>query len=120
YMIPYAAIPFTFKFAGGLFATVAGMANDRSKGMFDRQRNKRAERVEGWRNRKAFKGGNESNMRGRLNTALAVGTNARTMGYDPRRWRGRMSKTLRDRSMLGRDEMLDDKEFTWKGNDNLA
>lgn len=41
YTIPYAFIPFTFKFAGGMFATVAGMANDRSKGLFDRQRNRR-------------------------------------------------------------------------------
>lgn len=44
YLLPYALIPLTFKFAGGLFATVAGMANDRSKGLFDRARNKRPEK----------------------------------------------------------------------------
>lgn len=44
YVLPYAFIPFTFKFAGGAFATLAGVANDRSKGLFDRQRAKRGEK----------------------------------------------------------------------------
>lgn len=45
YMLPYALIPFTFKFAGGAFSTIAGMANDKSKGLFDRQREKRKKKV---------------------------------------------------------------------------
>jgi hypothetical protein len=46
YMLPYAFIPFTFRFAGGLFATVAGFANDKSKGLFDRQKQHRAAKWE--------------------------------------------------------------------------
>ncbi len=38
YLLPYAFIPATFKLAGGVFATVTGMVNDRRKGLFDRGR----------------------------------------------------------------------------------
>ena len=41
YVIPYAFIPFTFKFAGGVFGNLAGMVNDRGKGAFDRLRKSR-------------------------------------------------------------------------------
>lgn len=36
YILPYAFIPFTFKAAGGVFGNLVGMANDRSRGAFDR------------------------------------------------------------------------------------
>ncbi len=36
YILPYAFIPLTFKAAGGLFGNLVGMANDRSRGAFDR------------------------------------------------------------------------------------
>lgn len=36
YILPYAFIPFTFKAASGVFGNLVGMANDRSKGAFDR------------------------------------------------------------------------------------
>lgn len=38
YIGPYFMIPAMFKFAGGIFATVSGMANDRSRGLFDRNK----------------------------------------------------------------------------------
>jgi hypothetical protein len=41
YILPYFFIPFTFKFAGGLFANLSGMVNDRGRGIFDRSRNAR-------------------------------------------------------------------------------
>jgi hypothetical protein len=44
YIGPFFFIPAAFKFAGGAFANLAGMANDRSKGLFDRQRKWRGER----------------------------------------------------------------------------
>ncbi len=46
YMLPYAFIPFTFKLAGGTFATLAGIANDKEKGLFDRARQNRARKWE--------------------------------------------------------------------------
>lgn len=42
YFAPYFLIPFAFKLAGGAVATIAGIANDRSRGMFDRLKNFRA------------------------------------------------------------------------------
>lgn len=41
YILPYAFIPFTFKFAGGALASISGMVNDRGKGAFDRLKKSR-------------------------------------------------------------------------------
>jgi len=38
YVGPYFFIPSMFKLAGGIFATVAGIANDKNRGLFDRQK----------------------------------------------------------------------------------
>jgi hypothetical protein len=43
YFAPYFLLPFAFKLAGGLMATVFSIANDRSRGLFDRSRKKRQE-----------------------------------------------------------------------------
>ncbi len=45
YVAPYFMIPATFKLAGGAIATLGGMANDRSRGIFDRAKKKRGERI---------------------------------------------------------------------------
>lgn len=42
-VLPYMAIPFTFKFAGGVFGNLAGMVNDRNKGVLDRLKKGRAD-----------------------------------------------------------------------------
>lgn len=44
YIGPYFLIPSLFKFAGGAFATISGMANDRSRGFFDKRKKSRQER----------------------------------------------------------------------------
>ncbi|MDZ7785867.1 MAG: hypothetical protein U5L95_01970 [Candidatus Saccharibacteria bacterium] len=54
YLIPYAFIPFTFKVAGGMFATVTGALNEKSRGIFDHQRKKRAEKRERWSSSRAI------------------------------------------------------------------
>lgn len=46
YILPYAIIPFTFKMAGGMFATITGMVNDREKGLFDRMSKRREAKTE--------------------------------------------------------------------------
>jgi hypothetical protein len=46
YVIPYALIPLTFKFAGGLVGNLAGMVSDRNKGLFDRLRQGRQPKYE--------------------------------------------------------------------------
>ncbi len=43
YVAPIFFIPFAFRAAGGLFSTITGMVNDRSKGLFDRQKKYRQE-----------------------------------------------------------------------------
>lgn len=40
---PYFMIPFSFKLAGGLMSTIFSLANDKSRGLFDRARNYRTE-----------------------------------------------------------------------------
>jgi len=41
FFLPYALIPIIFRFAGGVLANISGVANDRSKGLFDRARESR-------------------------------------------------------------------------------
>jgi hypothetical protein len=41
YFMPYFALPFTFRLAGGALATLGGLTNDRSRGAFDMLKNKR-------------------------------------------------------------------------------
>lgn len=45
FFAPYFLLPATFRFAGGAVATLGGFVNDRSKGMFDRLKKGRQERV---------------------------------------------------------------------------
>lgn len=45
YVGPYFFIPAAFKFAGGVFGNIAGMANDRGKGLFDRNKKYRGEKA---------------------------------------------------------------------------
>jgi len=50
YFLPYFLLPFTFRLAGGAVATLAGLANDRSRGAFDRLKNYRANKTaDNWR-----------------------------------------------------------------------
>lgn len=59
YLAPYFFIPATFKWAGGAFAAVSGMVNNRSKGLFDRQRAARGKMAGDAF--KEFKAGRETN-----------------------------------------------------------
>lgn len=76
YVIPYAFIPFTFKAAGGIFGNLVGMANDRSRGAFDRLKKGRQKGMaEIGRNMKAGVGfrGETGNMRNRFSSGVASG-----------------------------------------------
>jgi hypothetical protein len=46
FFLPYFALPFTFRLAGGAVATIGGLTNDRSRGAFDRLKKGRSARVE--------------------------------------------------------------------------
>lgn len=45
YLLPYFLLPFAFRAAGGLMATLAGISNDRSRGAFDRLKGFRGNRM---------------------------------------------------------------------------
>ncbi len=46
YILPYFMLPFAFRMAGGAMATLAGLANDRSRGAFDRLKNYRGNKMQ--------------------------------------------------------------------------
>jgi len=104
YMLPYAFIPFTFKFAGGAFATLSGMANDKSKGIFDRQRKGRAAKIQRTAQGNMFKQAPAGSFRSRLNTAGAGAMNIKQAGFDPRHIRTNMRTALKDASEAQADE----------------
>jgi hypothetical protein len=80
FIAPYFLLPFAFKLAGGLMATVFSIANDKNRGMFDRLRkgrqNAMGKNVNAIRTGSRYAGGNEKNLRGRFNRGLANTANA--------------------------------------------
>lgn len=65
YFLPYFMIPTAFKLAGGAIATISGMANDKSKGLFDRTSKFRQKKMA--ENAQGLKTGSRFNERGRFN-----------------------------------------------------
>lgn len=68
YIGPYFLIPKMFQLAGGAFASIAGMANNRSKGLFDRQRKYRGQKM--GENREKIKDRERFSDRNRLTKGL--------------------------------------------------
>lgn len=121
YMLPYALIPLTFKFAGGMFASLSGMVNDKSKGLFDRQKQSRANKLERTKQGNLFKNAPENSLRSRLNTAGAGTMNIRKAGLRPSRMRSNLSNAMEanDASEIERNLKENQDYQTWKGNDDL-
>lgn len=71
YFLPYFMLPFAFRLAGGAIATIAGLANDRSRGAFDRLSRYRGGQVE--RNMQRARDGERFNNNA-LNTMTAHAT----------------------------------------------
>lgn len=107
YVGPFFFIPAAFKFAGGAFANLAGMANDRSRGLFDKQRKYRGESMKKQRaaiaSGRGFKGVDpgDKGIRGRLNK---LGQNSYV----------RKNLGLRGYSSTARDAALDRMEIEEK------
>ncbi len=91
YVTPYFFIPATFKFAGGVFGSLAGVVNDRGRGLFDRSKKYRQEKIakgiEDLKTGNRFRGGNDQNLRGRLNRQLQTATLLNKAGLRPTRVR---------------------------------
>lgn len=72
FIIPFFFIPFAFKWAGGVFGNLAGMVNDKERGLFDRLKKGRSEsRAQGWQN---FKAGTGTGFAQRRRFTRGVGT----------------------------------------------
>lgn len=107
WMLPYAFIPFTFKFAGGLFATLSGFANDKSKGLFDRQKQKRADKLERARDGNIIRTAPPGSWRDKLNKAGQVGMNIKSAGLRPGHMRDNMTTALGARNFEAANEFLE-------------
>ncbi len=96
YFGPYFALPAAFKLAGGAIASLGGMANDRSKGFFDKQRKFRGERKHNVKEQRNsgnfFKGAKEGSLRAGFNKryeqAGIIGRGK--AGFNPRQFGSRM------------------------------
>ena len=75
FVAPFFFIPATFKYGLGVFGNVAGMINDRGRGVFDRQRKYRegakATARQQARIGNRFAGGDGANFRGKLNKGIS-------------------------------------------------
>ncbi len=113
YVGPYFLIPATFKLAGGVFANVAGMANDRGRGLFDRQKKYRGEKAaQNWAATKTgqrYKGSNR--ITGRMNR-IGMGAGAGLSGGFGLGPRGRLHAD--EATMVNSDEHM--KSQAWRGN----
>ncbi|HJQ09233.1 MAG TPA: hypothetical protein VJ836_07180 [Candidatus Saccharimonadales bacterium] len=83
YFAPYFLIPYAFRLAGGFIATIGGIVNDRSRGMFDRLKNFRGNEVK-MRGQKAkqgelFQGFSGSNRFARMTQRMAGAANDTTV-----------------------------------------
>lgn len=103
FTVPFAAIPMTFKFAGGMFATISGIANDKSKGMFDRAAKRRQAKAQRWAGGNAFKGAPTGSYREKFNKGTQFAANAKHYGgIDSLRHPSRIGSNIR--SAIGERE----------------
>ncbi len=107
---PYFIIPKAFSMAGGLIGNLSGMANDRGRGAFDRLKKFRQnEAHKAWERKKTgnwFRGGNETNLRGRLNKRMMQGTMINEAGFNPKRWKENMDHAVGEREAVESEEIM--------------
>lgn len=123
YILPYFFIPFVFKYAGGVFANIAGMANNRERGLFDRQKKyrgkKTAQNFADTRAGNRFRSNNA--LSNRASAVLGYGANLNRAGLNPRNMRRNMQAALAERDLVGMQENME-KNTAFKpfiGNDDL-
>ncbi|MBP9853189.1 tail fiber domain-containing protein [Candidatus Saccharibacteria bacterium] len=100
YFAPYFMMAFMFRLAGGVVAQIGGIVNDSSRGLFDRQRNFRAEKIK--ENKAAEKAGNRFKGKNfitrRANRFLEGTSNIGEAGLNPLQMRSKMRTALNDSS----------------------
>lgn len=114
YYGPYFLIPLTFKFAGGAIAAVSGVAGDRTRGVFDRQKKFRTERTQ--QNMADLKAGNrykgQNIFSRRASSALQTASLAHKGGFtlDTEKRRARMQTARSGRTFENAMEFLEKNE----------
>ncbi|MCA9329891.1 hypothetical protein KDA11_04550 [Candidatus Saccharibacteria bacterium] len=124
YFAPYFLIPQAFKMAGGALASLSGVVNDRSRGLFDRMRgirqNQAKNNVQGIMDGHRFKGTNRvtsSLNTGLQNTGLIATGRA---GMNPLKMRQNLNSITTGQGMRQIDQINEDEEYkTAKGDDTL-
>jgi hypothetical protein len=99
YIGPFFLIPTVFRYAGGAFANLAGIVNNRSKGVFDRQRKYRGEKAQ--RTKEDARAGNRfKNTPGlrRFNDSVGKGFAAKDAGLSALRRGGTASQFAKNTS----------------------
>lgn len=136
YVLPLAFIPAAFKFAGGAFATLTGMANDKSKGLFGGAKKRRQNRYKHLGERakadffkgglKPTKEGFEGNRRGRLNSRIQKVAHAKN-AFDrgilaaPGSWRQNIGAAIAVTDAVEQQHIMEDKAIqTWAMRDDVS
>ncbi|MCA9323612.1 hypothetical protein KC992_00750 [Candidatus Saccharibacteria bacterium] len=101
YIGPFFFIPKAFQYAGNAFSSIAGMVNDRSKGLFDRSRKYRSEKRKQLAHDAAsgnrYKRAGETGIRARLNRAGEFAYQAKdpnAFSANPRKWRRNIAQGM--------------------------
>lgn len=110
YIAPYFFIPAAFKFAGGAFGTLAGMANNRSKGLFDRQKAFRGQKAgKGWQDFKSGTGSRGIRAYASKNVGRRVGAG----------WQGRYGLGKTGKVAMGNQAFIEPEQLA-KENENFG
>lgn len=134
YIAPYFFIPATFKIAGGLFATLSGVVNDRGRGLFDRGKKYRQTTMgevrkdtgERLRAGKFIKGASDGTAMGRFNKRAqryahlgnVADTGITRMFKDGR---GNISSAIQSSEKKEQKHIMEDEDFnTWAGFDDVS
>lgn len=119
YIGPFFLIPAVFKFAGGIFATVSGMTNDKTKGLLDRNKKWRGQKMaQNYAKSRNYGRFSERSRLGRgMNLALGAGTNPRDILKGKE---GILSGRETGRALQGAEEFKNDKTVqAHQNNDNF-
>lgn len=121
WVLPYAFIPFTFRFAGGIFATLSGGIQNISKPLQESQKKSRQEKIQRTAQGNMFKTASTSGLRHRVNVIGAGVLNANKAGFRPTRWKTNLQTAAGASINQEIDKNLQENAdyATWKGNDTL-
>lgn len=127
YMVPYAVIPFTFKFAGGMMAFAGGaIMNNKAtqfanKAAMGRGIGKAKRTYERTSTGNIFRNAPTDSIRGRINRYAAGAANINKAGLRPSNWRTNMGTFLDDQEVANSLEHAEkDASYqSWKSDDSL-